>query len=140
MFPSHDPTGVYEIEPILRDYDEAQKDQYAFQQGLSKLYTDLNYFLPKQKVLSLFRNNIDLGKAIPSKEELSTIFRGRSSPRRLSRDGRYFSDLLQNLREKTNMNFSSELNQLRNNLRQLEKYYDNRDLRRDPPDLEIGEE
>jgi len=136
----NDPTAVYEIEPILRDYDEAQKDQYAFQQGLSKLYTDLNYFLPKQKVLSLFRNNIDLGKAIPSKEELSTIFRGRSSPRRLSRDGRYFSDLLQNLREKTNMNFSSELNQLRNNLRQLEKYYDNRDLRREPPDLEIGEE
>ena len=136
----NDPTAVYDLAPILKDYDEAQKDQYAFQQGLSKLYTDLRYFLPKGKALRLFNNNIDLGRAIPSKKELGSIFSGRYAIRQISQDSKYFGDLLNNLRNKTNRNFSGEINTLRRSLLDVEKFYRGRDLRLDPPDLIIGEE
>jgi len=136
----NDPTAVYDLAPILKDYDEAQKDQYAFQQGLSKLYGDLRYFLPKNKALRLFKNNIDLGRAIPSKKELASIFNGRYAIRQISQDSKYFRDLLNNLRNKTNRNFSGEINTLRRSLLDVEKFYRGRDLRLDPPDLVIGEE
>ena len=135
-----DPSSVYEIDSLLKSYDEALREQYVFQQGLDNLYNDLNKFLPRNKILKIFNNNVDLRNTALSKKDLQNIFKSKSISRNLSDQNKYWLDLNKNLFSKTGESYRSELINLRDNFRNLESFYNNRDLRLDPPDLVIGEE
>ena len=133
-----DPTSVMNFTDIANRYNEALIEQYAFQQGLSKLYRDLVGLAGKERTRKIL-NSFDLGNAVPSKRDQATIYTGRSRPQTISTDNRYWIDVNKNLIEKTGNTYMPELRKLRSIFREIERYYVGKDLSENPPELEIKE-
>lgn len=134
-----DPAYNLTAESVLKDYEQSLKTQYAYQQGLKKLYEDMQNFMPKHEVQKTL-NSFGMRGVKPSKKEMNAALSGRFNPLLLSEDQEFWTNINKALIEKTGTSSLKEFGVLRSNLRNLENFYKQRNLKEDPPELNISGE
>jgi hypothetical protein len=134
-----DPRTEIDTVSILQDYDEVLNQQFVAQQAFLNLYRDMEKVTGKKETFEIMKSLKDSsGSILPSQKSLASILnRERFDPSTVSNKANEFNALDRELIRKTGMSYRNNLNTLRRELLALEKFYKNKNLNAEPPDLEI---
>jgi hypothetical protein len=134
-----DPRSRYDYETVLKEYNEVLQEQFTAQQAIRKLFKDMEGIEGRGKLINNIKS-FGLASVIPSNKATISILNGRSNPITKSDDKKFWLNINKDLRDRTGFSYVEELAALRKNMANLERFYRGKDLRDDPPNMQIGEE
>ena len=135
-----DPRTEINAEKILEQYDDILQQQFVAQQAMMNLTRDMEKLTGKQDLFKTLKAMQRKSAFLPSKKSLYSIINSeRFSPVRVSDKASRFRDINQTLIEKTGYNYADELNYLKRQMYNLEKFYVGKTLNGKPPEISIGE-
>ena len=134
-----DPRSRYDYGNILKEYNEVLQEQFTAQQAIRKLFKDMEGIEGRDKLINNIKS-FGLESVTPSNKATISILNGRSNPITKSNDKKFWLNINKDLRDRTGLSYVEELSALRRNMANLERFYRGKDLRDDPPNMQIGEE
>ena len=136
-----DPKSRYNQIDMLNKYKEVLEDNFIAQKESKKIFDSIGSLVGKNKLFKILDDVYTRGGLFPkSKSARSNIINyGKSSVSGLSDNIDTWRNINKSLLETTGQNYYNEIQQLRQNMYRLERFYDNRDLAKETPKIKIGE-
>ena len=133
-----EPSYKIDVKELLENYDDILAQQFTAQQEVKKIYQNLVESEGEDKAIKILRKST-IKQVLPSERALQNIINSnRSLPRTLSTDDKYWNEVIIDLEEEGYKNVQPYMDYLRNQLEKIENFYFDRDLAKEPPEIEIG--
>ena len=133
-----EPSYKIDVKELLENYDDILAQQFTAQQEVKKIYQDLVKAEGKNKAIKILRKST-IKQVLPSERALQNIINSnRSLPRTLSTNDKYWNEVIIDLEEEGYKNVQPYMDYLRNQLEKVENFYFDRNLAKEPPEIEIG--
>jgi hypothetical protein len=132
-----EPSYKIDVKELLEDYGNILEEQFVAQKEIKKIYQDLVRSEGKDKAIKILRKS-SLKQVLPSNKALQNIINSnRSLPNTLSSNNKYWKDVILDLEDDGYNNVQPYMDYLRKQMQKVEDFYFDRDLSKEPPDLEI---
>ena len=133
-----EPSYKIDVKELLENYDDILAQQFTAQQEVKKIYQNLVESEGEDKAIKILKKST-IKQVLPSERALQNIINSnRSLPRTLSTDDKYWNEVIIDLEEEGYKNVQPYMDYLRNQLEKIENFYFDRDLAKEPPEIEIG--